>query len=125
MVSVLSFAMMQGILLPGIAHRQSYKAFVEAAERTYGGRGTLYLFTRGLDYSSIIFYSSTHIHVLPENDGLFIDTLSRTRDYVIVGEPQSREIVNRFSLSLVPLLRSTGTGPNHDSPLILLRGATS
>jgi len=125
MVSVLSFAMMQGLLLPGIAHRQSYKAFVEAAERTYGGRGTLYLFTRGLDYTSIIFYSSTHIHVLPENDGLFIDTLSRTRDYVIVGEPQSREIVNRFSLSLVPLLRSTGTGPNHDSPLILLRGATS
>jgi len=123
-LSVLSFAVVRGVLLPAIAERQSYKGFIQAVERTYGDRGTLYLFTRGLDFNSIIFYGGTNIHVLPEDDGLLIDKLRRTSNYVIVGERQSREIGSRFSLSFAPLLRSTGTGPDQESPLILLRGAT-
>jgi hypothetical protein len=123
-LSVLSFAVVRGVLLPAIAERQSYKDFIEAVERTYGNHGTLYLFTRGLDFNSIIFYGGANIHVLPEDDRLLIDKLRGTSNYVIVGERQSREIGSRSSLSLAPLLRSSGTGPDQESPLILLRGAT-
>jgi hypothetical protein len=54
-----------------------------------------------------------------------IDKLKRTGDYVIVGEKESKEVIADSDLSLAPLLRSKGTGPDRDNPLILVRGAKS
>ena len=50
---------------------------------------------------------------------------ARTGDYVIVGEREWKEVVAHSSLLPAPLLRSKGTGPDRDSPLILVRGAKS
>jgi hypothetical protein len=65
------------------------------------------------------------LQLLSEDARALIDKLERTRDYVIVGERESKEVVARSSLALAPLLRSKGTGPDRDNPMILVRGATS
>jgi 4-amino-4-deoxy-L-arabinose transferase-like glycosyltransferase len=124
-VSVLSCVLIQGVLMPAVATEQSYKSFVEAVERNYSGRQILYVFPKGLDYTSIVFYGGESFQLLSEDARELIDKLERTRDYVIVGERASKEVVVRSSLSLAPLLRSKGTGPDRDNPLILVRGAKS
>jgi 4-amino-4-deoxy-L-arabinose transferase-like glycosyltransferase len=124
-LSVLSFVVIQGALMPAVASAQSYKAFVEAVQQTYSGDRTLYLFPRGLDYTSIVFYGGKRLQLLPENESGLIDRLERTRDYIIVGEEEWRAVVARSSVALSPLLRSKGTGPDRGNALILIRGATS
>jgi 4-amino-4-deoxy-L-arabinose transferase-like glycosyltransferase len=124
-VSVLSCVLIQGVLMPAVATEQSYKSFVEAVERDYSGRQILYVFPKGLDYTSIVFYGGESLQLLSEDARALIDKLERTRDYVIVGERESKEVVARSSLALAPLLRSKGTGPDRDNPLILVRGAKS
>ena len=117
--------MIQGTLLPAVASEQSYKSFVEAIERNYSGRRTLYVFPKGLDYTSIVFYGGESFQLLSEDAKDLIDKLERTGDYVIVGERESKEVIAHSALSLAPLLRSKGTGPDRDNPLILVRGGKS
>jgi 4-amino-4-deoxy-L-arabinose transferase-like glycosyltransferase len=124
-VSVLSCVMIQGVLMPAVATERSYKSFVEAVERNYNGRRTLYVFPKGLDYTSIVFYGGESLQLLSEDARVLIDKLERTGDYVIVGERESKEVIAHSSLSLAPLLRSKGMGPGRDNPLILVRGAKS
>jgi hypothetical protein len=124
-VSVLSCVMIQRALMPAVTSEQSYKSFVEAVERNHSGSRTTYVFPKGLDYTSIVFYGGESFHLLSEDARVLVDKLERTGDYVIVGEREWKEVVAHSSLLLAPLLRSKGTGPDRDNPLILVRGAKS
>jgi hypothetical protein len=121
-ISALSFFMIQGVVMPGVAKEQSYKAFVESVRRTYDGRGPVYIFPKGLDYTSIVFYGGKDLHLLVEDDDALIKKLAGSGDYVIMGEREWKQVIARSSLSLAPLLRSKGTGPDRDNPLILVHG---
>ena len=122
-VFLLSCVVIQRALLPPVASEQSYKSFVEAVGRNYGGSRTTYVFPKGLDYTSIVFYGGKSFQLLSEDTGALVDKLERTGDYVIVSEKQSKEVAPRTARSFVPLLRSKGTGPDRDNPLVLVRGA--
>jgi 4-amino-4-deoxy-L-arabinose transferase-like glycosyltransferase len=124
-VSALSFVVVQGLLMPAVASEQSYKGFVESVQRTYSGSGTMYLFPKGLDYTTIVFYGGKNLRLLPEDDDMLMQKLAGTGDYVIIGERECQEVLARSSLSIAPLLRSQGTGPDRDNPLILIRGTKS
>lgn len=121
-ISVLSFVVVQGLLMPAVANEQSYKGFIESVVRTYDSSGTIYIFPKGLDYSSIVFYGGNHLRLLPEDDDVLMKKLAGSEDYVIMGEREWRDVLARSSLSISPLLRSKGTGPDRDNPLILVRG---
>jgi hypothetical protein len=86
---------------------------------------TLYVFPKGLEYASLVFYGGESFQLLSDDPEDLIDKLKRTGDYVIVGEKESKEVIADSDLSLAPLLRSKGTGPDRDNPLILVRGAKS
>ena len=122
-VSVVSCVMIQRALMPAVASEQSYKSFVEAVERNRNGSRTTYVFPKGLDYTSIVFYGGKSFQLLSEDARVLIDKLERTGDYIIVGERESKAVVPFSSLSFAPLLRSKGRGPDRDNPLILVRGA--
>lgn len=121
-ISVLSFVVVQGLLMPAVANEQSYKGFIESVVRTYDSSGTIYIFPKGLDYSSIVFYGGNHLRLLPEDDDVLMKKLAGSEDYVIMGEREWRDVLARSSLSISPLLRSKGAGPDRDNPLILVRG---
>jgi hypothetical protein len=124
-ISVLSFVVVQALLMPAVASEQSYKGFVESVARTHDSSGTIYVFPKGLDYSSIVFYGGNDLRLLPEDDDALMKKLAGSEDYVIMGEREWRAVLARSSLSVSPLLRSKGTGPDRDSRLILVRGAKS
>jgi hypothetical protein len=123
--TALSFALIQGALMPAVASEQSYKSFVQSAGQTYTGVGITYIFPKGLDFTSILFYGGKDLHLLPEDDDVLMQKLAGSGDYVIMGEREWKQVIARSSLSLVPLLRSKGTGPDRNNPLILVHGAKS
>jgi Dolichyl-phosphate-mannose-protein mannosyltransferase len=124
-ISALSFVVVQALLMPAVASERSYKGFVESVARTYDSSGTIYVFPKGLDYSSIFFYGGNDLRLLPEDDDALMKKLAASEDYVIMGEREWREVLARWSLSVSPLLRSKGTGPARDNALILVRGVKS
>jgi hypothetical protein len=115
--------MIQRALMPAVASEQSYKSFVEAVERNHNGSRTTYVFPKGLDYTSLVFYGGESFQLLSEDARVLIDKLERTGDYVIVGERESKAVGPYSALSVAPLLRSKGRGPDRDNPLILVRGS--
>lgn len=121
-ISILSFVVVQALLMPAVASERSYKGFVESVARTHDGSRTIYLFPKGLDYSSIVFYGGNDLRLLPEDQDALMKKLAGSEDYVIMGQRQWQEVLARSSLSISPLLRSEGSGPDRDNPLILVRG---
>jgi 4-amino-4-deoxy-L-arabinose transferase-like glycosyltransferase len=121
-VTVVSFFIVQALLMPLVASQQSYKAFMETARHTYSTGGTLYVYPKGIDYASIVFYGGKQLRVLSEDNGSLIDKLEHRGNYVIVAE---RTWKTMSAVSAAPMLRSEGTGPDGDSVLILVRGTKS
>jgi Dolichyl-phosphate-mannose-protein mannosyltransferase len=124
-IAALSFFVVQALFMPLVASQQSYKAFVETARQAYGIRGTLYVYPKGIDYASIVFYGGKQLKVLSRNDALLFDKLEHSGDYVIVGENTWKTMIAHHSVSRSPVLRSKGTGPDGDNALILVRGVKS
>jgi 4-amino-4-deoxy-L-arabinose transferase-like glycosyltransferase len=124
-VTALSFFMVQALLMPLVANRQSYKAFVETARQISGAGRALYVYPKGVDYASLVFYGGKQLRVLSEDNELLLDKLARSGDYVIVAESNWKKMMADASVSLIPVLRSKGTGPDGDNALILVRGVKS
>jgi hypothetical protein len=125
-VTAVSFFVVQALLMPLVASQQSYKAFVETARRQASGAGAiLYIYPKGIDYASIVFYGGNELMVLSEDNGVLLDKLEHSGNYVIVGERTWKTMVAHGSVPLSPVLRSKGTGPDGDAALILLHGAKS
>jgi hypothetical protein len=80
-------------------------------------------FPSALFYTSVVSYGGESVQLLSDDAKVLIDKLERTGDYVIVGERESKEVIAQSALSLAPLLRSKGTGPDRNNSLILVRGA--
>src|SRR5262249_24885740 len=97
----------------------------EAVERNHGKHQTVYVFPRNLDYTTLIFYGGERFQLLAWDTDVLLEKLKRTDDYVIVGEKESKTVTAYSSLSFTPLLRTEGTVPDRDNPLLLVRGAKS
>ena len=82
-------------------------------------------FPRDWTIRRLFFMGAKVFSFYPDDADVLMDKLERTGDYVIVGEKESKEVIAHSALFLAPLLRSKGTGPDRDNPLILVRGAKS
>ena len=94
---------------------------MRSATAASSGRQALNLFPRGVDRSSIIFYGSDQVEILPDDLALLQDKLIQSKDYFIVEEITWNSHV--AGLLSIPILdRSRGTGPDGDARLDLVRG---
>jgi len=122
-LSLLASLLVQGVVTPAIANGQSYKAFIQTVDRQYGANEALYLFPKGVDYSSVVFYAGDDLQVLREDYGVLLQTLEQSRGYVIISEREWKGLGGRASAAFPAELRSHGTGPDADNALVLIRGA--
>lgn len=119
LVFVLAIAFGRSLILPSLANLESYKDFMRSATAASSGRQALNLFPRSVDRSSIIFYGSDQVEILPDDLALLRNKLIQSKDYFIVEEITW----NSAGLLSIPILdRSRGTGPDGDARLVLVRG---
>ena len=121
LVSVLAIAFARSLILPNLANMESYKGFMQSATAAVAGGHSLILFPRGIDPSSIIFYSKSKVEILPDDVAVLQKKISHSKDYIVVKEDLWNTQISGGSQ--VPILdRSRGTGPDGDARLVLVRG---
>lgn len=121
--SILTIAFLQGTLLPGVANAQSYKEFVQTAKERVSG--ALLLYDNGVDYSSVFFYAGERVKLLRGDYNILRSWLEDAGHCVVIGDRQWRQLKDQTAGSFSVLLRSHGTGPDGDNPLVLIQGKTN
>jgi hypothetical protein len=123
-LAVLTVVVVQGVVTPGLAGARSYEEFVQLAKLRTDPSERLLLFPRGVDSSSIVFYGGENVQLLKEDLSALRRRLQQSRDYIILGEQQWKNLGVEPAL-FPPLLRSRGKGPDGDDPLVLIQGIKS
>ena len=113
-ISILLAFVSRAIVLPAIAEGKSYKPFVAEVNRAVNEH-KLYLYG---DFNSdaVVFYRGEPIEILRE----LSQANAAEQSYVIMPTQKYDEVRAAGAQLPAPLIRSAGTGPEGDAPLVLI-----
>lgn len=121
LVSIVNGCLVQALVSPALARSRSYKDFVSAALARSAGRPVL-LYAEGVDGSSVFFYGGAGVEAVAGNYQTLLGRLRTEPRCVVMGESVWRSLDDGAARWSV-VLRSHGTGPDGNQPLVLVRGA--
>ena len=122
LMSLLGVGVAQGVVGPARATVQSYKEFMQATKQNVGGDGTLMIFPKRLDITSIVFYGGKNVTILHNDYETLRRHLQQSKDYVVMAEEEWKDLVSSGRLAVPVILHGRGSGPEGDDPLVLVRG---
>jgi 4-amino-4-deoxy-L-arabinose transferase-like glycosyltransferase len=122
MISVVLAFPARAIVMPVIANAKSYRSFMEEVSRHVAPGAQLYLYGDSFDSDSVVFYRGRPIEVVHHPFGV-ASTVGPGREYIIMSEQLWRDLQHRNYKMPGVILRSKGTGPESDAPLVLVRGS--
>ncbi|HWO42371.1 MAG TPA: glycosyltransferase family 39 protein [Candidatus Eisenbacteria bacterium] len=123
LISLVSAFVARRIAVPAIAEARSYRSFVNEVNKLANPRAHLYLYGRSFNSDSVVFYRGGPVPILDVSRETMTEKIAYGSDYIIMTVRDWEKINNELDGKLTPLLRSTGTGPEGDAPLVLVRGA--
>jgi hypothetical protein len=110
------------MVMPVVANAKSYRSFMDEVSRSVTPRAKLYLYGDSFDSDSVVFYRGRHIEVVDDPFAV-ASTVGPGHEYIIMSEQLWRDLQNRSHNMAPVILRSKGTGPEGDAPLVLVRGS--
>jgi 4-amino-4-deoxy-L-arabinose transferase-like glycosyltransferase len=108
------------VLIPVIAQQKSYREFMTEVNQRIGHDEKLYLYGR-FNSDSVVFYRGADIESLLEASDALAGRIGKGNAYVIMPERSFVELQKAKESPLTPLLRSHGSGPEGDAPLVLIQ----
>ena len=124
-LSVLTWLLAQWSFIPAMAEARSYRSFMGEVSRRMVPGSQLHLYPGAFDKSSLVFYHGGPISVLEENPAALTKRLRSSDDCVIISEEDWRRIQTMDRSLPSPQLKSTGSGPDGDAPLVVIHGVKS
>lgn len=121
LISILSGFLTQFVFVPIIAEGRSYGPFMTEVNRRLAHGGQLYLYGGGFDSAMLVFYRGRPIPVLEETPQALAERLTSGDDHFIMREEEWERIYPLDAGLPSPALKSTGSGPDGDANLILVR----
>jgi hypothetical protein len=118
-VSVLHAVVGFGMVKPLVAANKSYRDFMSEVNRRVKPHDKLYLYG-AFNSDAVVFYRGKVIETWDRPSAEISSRLDKGDGYLIMPE-QSWKEMEKAAASGPPLLVSTGTGPQGDSRLVLLR----
>ena len=103
------------VVMPVIAQQKSYKSFMGEVNQRVKPEDKLYIHGR-FNSDPVVFYRGTAIERLNQSLEVLAPKIGRGDSYIIMPAPRP-EAANLPP----PLIRSTGSGPEGDAPLILVQ----
>ncbi len=103
------------LVMPVIAERKSYQAFMSEVNRRVKPEDKLYIYGR-FNSGPVVFYRGRAIERLDQPIEMVASKIGRGDAYIIMPAPRSA--AENFP---PPLIKSAGTGPEGDEPLALLQ----
>jgi 4-amino-4-deoxy-L-arabinose transferase-like glycosyltransferase len=120
LVSMVSWLLVQIVIVPTFADSRSYGPFMKEVNEFVAHRGNVYLYGEGFDSSSIVFYHGGPITELKETPLALIGRLRSGKDGVIMSEKEWRRIQSLDEHLNIRVIKSRGTGPDGDAPLVFV-----
>lgn len=114
----------QMIVVPAMAEARSYRDFVHEVKRI-AADSEVYLYGGEFDSVPVLFYYGVSLPLLEEEPKTLVKRLRVGGDYVIMSEKEWQHLYLLDPSLPRPVLRSEGTGPDGDTPLVLLQGTKS
>ena len=121
-LSLIAWMLVQSTFIPAIAEARSYGSFMREVNRRLVKGDPLYLYGEAFDSTPLFFYRGGPILVLEETPEGLVERLSSGQDHVIMAEKEWQQIRAVHRALPAPVLRSAGSGPDGNAPLVLIRG---
>jgi 4-amino-4-deoxy-L-arabinose transferase-like glycosyltransferase len=122
LVSILVPFIGWSMVLPAIAETKSYREFMGEVNRRVQPSGKLYLFGE-LHSDPIVFYRGTEIETLERSTDQVAAHIGTGDVYIIMAEETWSQMAKLRPTLAAPLLKSKGTGPEGDIPIVLVRAS--
>jgi 4-amino-4-deoxy-L-arabinose transferase-like glycosyltransferase len=110
------------MVLPAIAETKSYRQFMEEVNRRVEPSGKLYLFGE-LHSDPIVYYRGMEIETLERSMDQVATQLGTGDVYIIMAQQTWSQMAKLRPTLAAPLLKSKGTGPEGDLPIVLVRAS--
>ena len=121
LLSILLAFITQGIVTPVMAEAKSYRPFMEEVNQRIKPADKLYLYGEVFNSDPVIFYRGGPIARLEQLAKKIAANIGRGSEYLIMAERDWIRIRQLDHHMPPPLLKSTGTGPEGDAPIVLIR----
>ena len=112
----------RAVVMPVIAEAKSYRAFMIEVNQLVKPGDKLYLYGDSFNSDSVIFYRGGPIDTLTPPAEIISQKIGTGDQYVIMSQNEWRKISDLNPNLPAPLLKSEGTGPEGDAPLVLCKG---
>lgn len=120
-LSVITALLAQHALLPWVAQAKTYKPFVMEVNRIVAKEGSLCLYGRRWDPTSVIFYRGGGAPPVDDGPESLRRHLGSSDSYCVMGEDDWNGLGPAERLSYSVILTSQGLGPDGDARLVLIR----
>lgn len=121
-VSVITGLLAQQAVLPWVADAKTYKPFMIEVNREVGKDGSLCLYGRRWDPTSVIFYRGGTASVVDGDPNELRQHLRSADAYCIMGKGDWDNLGAADRASYPVILTSQGGGPDGNDPIVLVRG---
>ncbi len=124
-LSVLTSLVVQGMLISSIAEARSYKSFMVEVNGRVPRDEDLNIYGEGWDYTSAVFYRGERVSILRGDSRSLEEELREPGRYYVMSEREWRKMAASGTPAFSPVLRSRGTGPEGQDPIVLVRAMKS
>ena len=121
LLSILLSFITQAIVMPVMAEAKSYRPFMEEVNQRLKPADKLYLYGGVFNSDPVIFYRGGPMERLEQPAKKIAAKIGRGNAYLITAERDWIMIQQLNHHMPPPLLKSTGTGPEGDAPIVLVR----
>jgi hypothetical protein len=121
LLSILVAFIAQAIVMPVIAEARSYRPFMEEVNQRVQLNDTLYLYGEAFNSDPVVFYRGRPIETLDQPAERIAAKIGRGSEYLIMTERNWLKMRKLNGNIPPPLLKSTGTGPEGDAVIVLVR----
>jgi 4-amino-4-deoxy-L-arabinose transferase-like glycosyltransferase len=122
LIAVVFSFVARGLVVPKMAEARSYRPFMLEVDRLVKAEDRLYLYGRSFNSDPVVFYHGAPLESLDVPAEEIAARIGRGGGaYLIMAESEWLEILKRNVYLPPPLLKSSGSGPEGDAPLVLVR----
>ena len=115
----------RAVVMPVIAEAKSYRAFMTEVNQLVKPGDKLYLYGDSFNSDPLVFYRGGPIDTLKQPAEVISNKIGAGDGYIIMSQKDWRKISAINPNLPSPLLKSEGTGPEGDAPLVLSKVGSS
>jgi hypothetical protein len=110
-----------GLVMPKIAETKSYRPFMFEVNQLVGRDNQLYLYRNSFNSDQVVFYRGEPVEILNPAPDKMAANIGAGNAYMIMAEREWLELKKLNENLPPPLVKSIGTGPEGNAPLVLVR----